>query len=189
MAPDVKSLEPGVTTATVVYTPSDISYKATFAVMVYNDAITIECIKDEVIAGQQLCSGSSVGGNQNTKIALTNFPITDPAQDVTIMFGSVRATQIRVNLMSKQTLLYISTPAYDCSACTYKNGVAEVELSIVSTADPAVAARTRYSFYRAPRVTSVRFSTTGSSLEMTFDAPTNRAASNCDGINQSINQF
>jgi len=178
VVPDVKSVAPAVTTASVEFTPSLIAYTARYSVMVYNDAIETLCIRDS-------CKGSSAGGNLNVEVSVTNFPITDPAQDVTVMFGSVIATNVRVDSRSGQVILRISAPAYDCSACSYKNGLAQVELSITSKADSNVRARTTYSFYRAPRVTSVRFSTPGNTIEMTFDSDTNTPASSaasCQGV-------
>ena len=181
VSPDVKSISAGITTASVEWKPFEISYTARFSVMVYNDAINMTCLGSS-------CQGSSLGvdaGTFNVVATLTNFPIVDPAQEVTVTFGSVVATQVRVEQTGQGVLLRIGAPAYDCSACSFSEGAAVVTLSVTSKSDSTLSARASYAYYRAPRASSPRFSTTGKELLVTFDSDTNRPGSapgSCDGV-------
>ena len=72
VVPDVKPLDSGITSASVEFKPGDLVYKSTFSVTVYNDAITMTFLENT-------CEGSYEGGAFNTKLALVNFAVNDPA--------------------------------------------------------------------------------------------------------------
>jgi cysteine-rich repeat protein len=182
---DVASLTPGVykhseaaRTSVDWTTSSNIFYSTTFSVAVFDDTITMTCIRSS-------CVGPSTGGNFNVEVVLTNFRITDPLNDVAVQFGSEIATQMTLDTRSGQIILYISAPSYQCRECSYDQGKAEVELSVKMKSKASISARTTYNYYRAPAVTSTRFSSTGADLEINFDSDTNQPPSTkatCDGV-------
>jgi hypothetical protein len=182
---DVASLTPGVyrhseaaRTSVDWTTSSNIFYSTTFSVAVFDDTITMTCIRSS-------CVGPSTGGNFNVEVALTNFRITDPLNDVAVQFGSETSTQMTLDTRSGQMILRISAPSYKCRECSYDQGKAEVELSVTMKSKASISARTTYTYYRAPAVTSIRFSSTGADLEINFDSDTNQPPSTkatCDGV-------
>jgi len=148
--------------------------KILFKVLVMDDTIRIAC--------RVGCQGPSEGSGSNMDLTVENLPAIDDdsinqlAETITVYFGPVMATNVVVTYNHTYGTIAISfdpPPAYDCDACLFEDGQAVVPV-VVSMGGKLLSVDT-YTYHDAPKVASVRFSTTGSRIVVSFDISTNRA--------------
>ena len=150
-----------------------ISFSAVQEISFFDEDISIHCA-----AGS--CRGASTGSNgQADKLVfvVSNFAVNSAA-DVLVTFGDLEPTDLQLlSINPSNSTFSVSVPAYDQS---FDQGAASVEFSIAYSSDRIPLASTLFTYYAAPNLASIRFSTTGTSIDAIFDAPTDRAGMGTD---------
>ena len=167
-------------------TLSPIVSTAYFRIDVFDDSVQLACL------GLYLCQGSSVMGS-SFMVSLSNFPLTssDVSELITVQFGSILATDLRlVNSTEQVTVLLVTPPNYNCSACQFSDGAAVVSLSVVYSANSLAIAAATYTFWVSPSILTASFDPSGTQILVTFDQDTNRAGMSvwdvsCEGLIQN----
>ena len=143
-----------------------------FKMLVVDETISVECTFG--------CQGPSEGSGTNMELIVENLPVDADmveqiAGTVTVYFGPVMATDVVVSVDANGTLTisFDPPPAYTCETCLFEDGEAVVPV-IVIVGDKILSIDT-YTYHETPKVESVRFSTTGNTIQVTFDISTNKA--------------
>ena len=137
-----------------------------FELQVFDDNVEFGCeISSE-------CTGNILGGNAFITI-LKNFPLT-MMEGLEVRFGPITATDVTViHSNTTHTRLSIVAPSFDCSLCQMSDGIATVLLSVNLGA--LRIAYTVYSYRSPPRLFEAVFDSSMTSIQVSFDQPTNRA--------------
>jgi cysteine-rich repeat protein len=146
--------------------------KMAFRTLVVDEAIYVRCAFG--------CQGPSEGSGTNMELEITNFPVDAGAMEqiaetITVYFGPVIATNVIVSVDAngRLSISFAPPPAYTCETCLFEDGEAVVPV-IVSVGGKILSIDT-YTYHETPEVESVRFSTTGNTIQVLFDISTNRA--------------
>jgi cysteine-rich repeat protein len=143
-----------------------------FKALVVDEAIYVRCAFG--------CQGPSEGSGTNMELVITNFPVDATtveqiAETVTVYFGPIMANNVIVSVDAngRFSISFAPPPAYTCETCLFEDGEAVVPV-IVSVGGKILSIDT-YTYHETPDVESVRFSTTGNTIQVLFDISTNRA--------------
>lgn len=142
-----------------------ISSSAVQEIFVFDEALSIACKGN--------CTGPSTGSsNQADKLifVISNLVVISAA-DFICFFGEKVVAGLEL-LNTNPSTFSVSVPAYDQS---FDEGAASVQFSIAFSSDRIPLSSTLFTYYAAPAFASIRFSTTGTSIDVIFDAPTDRA--------------
>jgi len=145
---------------------SPVSYSARLDMSFFDENIAIVCVG--------ICQGPSTGsaGGNVFRFAVENLAVISSA-DVMVSFGDqVPPDLTLVSSSPSNSTFSISMPSYGRS---YTNGIATVQLSIAFASDRITLASALFSYYAPPSFESIRFSSTGTSIDTIFDQPTDRA--------------
>ena len=149
-----------------------ISFSALQDISFFDESIGIVC--------RGVCQGPSAGStslDEKLIFVVKNLAVVS-ASDFVVSFGDEMTLDLTiVSSAAANTTLSVSVPPYIRS---FEIGQASVELSIAYASDKVPIASTLYTYYAPPRFSSVRFSTTGTSIDCVFDAPTDRAGMTAD---------
>ena len=162
-----------------------------FTALVYDDRVTVTCISPSPPYRQVECSGP---GASTITIQLTRFIIGRP-QDVykviSIHFGGVSAQKITWKCCTdgSDLILSVDVPAHDDPQLqgAFSKGRANLDLEVALIDDSLVFARTSFSLWAPPRITSALLNSVGTSLLLKFDQTTNtptlsKGAGSCGSI-------
>jgi hypothetical protein len=162
-----------------------------FTALVYDDRVTVTCVSPSPPYRQVDCSGP---GASTITIQLTRFIIGRP-QDVfkviSTHIGGVSAQQITWKCCTdgSNLILSLDVPAHDDPQLqgAFSKGRANLDLKVALIDDPLVFARTSFSLWAPPRITSALLNSVGTSLLLKFDQITNtptlpKGAGSCGSI-------
>ena len=129
-------------------------------------------------------TGSEVSGAK-LRFFTKNVAVASAA-DLMVSFGDdvvLDLTMLSSDANTSTTNFFVSIPA--CSLCTFTSGVATVQLSVAFVADKVQLASTAFRYFSAPTFSSIRFTTTGTTIDCTFDQATDRAGMTAENANCS----
>ena len=137
----------------------------------------ITFFEENIFIGGCDCDAPSTGSaglsGRRLSFFVENLAV-DSASDLLLTFGDTAALDLEmVSSTAKRTFLEATIPA--CSLCTFSSGVATVELAVAYAFDKVQITSTPFHYFSAPTLTSVRFTTTGTSIVCRFDQATDRA--------------
>ena len=174
-------VEPGLVTAELTI-QRDISRPTTsiarFPVKMYDSSIKIQC---DASFG---CNGQ-VEGARALIINVSNFvvPGGSISDILSVQFAGIAATDLQEIGTSKEVgygLFRVIPPPYTCPSCTTANGNAVVSLALLYKTTGEEISETPFTYWSAPKVSELRFDSTGGKLLMAFDQDTNRARMTCE---------
>ena len=143
--------------------------KARFGMKLYDSNIQIVC--------EGGCEGQ-VEGASALSINVTNiqFPLGTISDTLVFTFAGVAGTDVQlVTRRQEYSVFVVIPPPYTCVSCTTLGGKATVNLAISYKATGTEISETKYTYWAAPKIESLRFDSTGGKVLMRFDALTNRA--------------
>ena len=151
-----------------------VSFSARTDLSFFDENIAIDCFG----GCQGPAAGMLPGGRGKLHFGVKNL-VVNSAAEVMASFDDQFPTDLVLVNAFPNTSFSVSIPAYTRS---FVAGVAVVELSISFASDKIKVASTRFFYYAPPSFADVRFSTTGTSIDVLFDAPTDRAGMTADSV-------
>ena len=158
-----------------------ISFSARSDIRFLDETMAIECD-----GGCHGPSTGSVHGHKDTRLyfMVQNLHSVMASSDVMVFFGDTLALDVElitkkssiknIAINAEPLIFAASVPAYHLSVF---NGLATVELSIAFSSEKDLPiASTSFTYFAPPSFSSIRFSTTGTSIDVVFDSPTDRAS-------------
>ena len=148
-----------------------------FTALVYDEAVTVTCVSPNSPYTKIECVSP---GASTMTLQLTSFNVGRP-QDVykvvSARIGAVSSQQITWKCCAdgSKLILSVDVPAYDNPQLlgAFSNGRANLELMVALIDDLSVFARTSFSIWASPRITSALFNSFGTSVLLKFDQDTN----------------
>jgi hypothetical protein len=141
-----------------------------FQINIFNDKYELKCLSAK-------CQGSSLMGN-SFLVSLNNFPLmpTDVSELISIRFGDLQAVDVQlINSTDELSVFSVSPPNYNCTACQFSAGRADVMLSILYASNLQEIAETVYTFWAPPAILEAAFQPSGTWIRVTFDQASDRA--------------
>ena len=178
--------QPGLVTAELTI-QKDISRPTTsvarFPVKMYDSSIKIMC---DASTG---CNGQ-VEGTKALIINVSNFivPGGSISDTLSVQFAGIAGSDLQQIGTKKEVgfaLFRVIPPAYTCPSCSTTDGKAVVNLALLYKSTGVEISATPFTFWTAPKISSLRFDSVGGKLLMTFDQDTNRGRMSCENTDCS----
>ena len=154
-----------------------VFFSARTEVTFFDENVVISCFDK--------CEGPATGtqGANKLHIYVMNLAASSAAELI-VSFGDTRVLDlVMLSSDSNTSTAVFSATIPACPLCTFTSGVATVQLSVAFASDGVEMASTPFTYYSAPTFAAVRFSTTGTTLDCTFDQATDRADMTSENTN------
>jgi hypothetical protein len=146
-----------------------ISYSAISVINFFDENMVLNCHMSK-------CQGPSTSSDDKRDklyFSVENIAVTT-VKDLLVSFEDSIASDLElVSSNPRNTSFSVSIPPYIRS---FKEGMAAVELSIALASDKVSMASAIFTYYAPPKFASIVFNTVGTSINVVFDGPTDRAS-------------
>ena len=160
-----------------------VFFSARSDITLFDENVAIACVGPCETAATGESTSSSSGAV--LEFYLENIALASAA-DVIISVGDNLAgdvvflrqnttTYLDQGLTRTKLVTHLSASFPPCPLCTFTSGVASVQMSVAFAADGITLASTPFRYFSAPVFASLRFATTGTAIDCTFDQATDRA--------------